>query len=103
VGENLALTGAVKEDILDIETLGANLMIRLCEKYPDRIEERYKFKPDLSENGFELLEHAGRKRGFLVSGGEVNLERMSKTLLDEFRSGKLGRISLETPEDMHGE
>ncbi len=99
VGENLAFTGAIKEDILDIETLGANLMLRLCEKYPDRIEARYKFKPDLTENGFELLEHAGRKRGFLVSGGEVNLERMSKTLLDEFRSGKLGRISLEAPGD----
>lgn len=103
VGENLAFTGAIKEDILDIETLGANLMLRLCEKYPDRIEARYKFKPDLAENGFELLEHAGRKRGFLVSGGEVNLERMSKTLLDEFRSGKLGRISLETPGDTETE
>ena len=75
-------------------------MLRLCEMYPDRIEQRYKFKPEKGLNGYELLEQAGRKRGFLVSGGEVDLERMSKTLLDEFRGGKLGRITLESPEDL---
>lgn len=100
VGENLAFTGAIKEDVLDIEALGGNLMIRLCEQYADRIEQRYKFKPQPELNGYELLEQAGRKRGFLVSGGEVDLERMSRTVLDEFRGGKLGRITLETPEDM---
>ena len=100
VGENLAFTGAIKDDILDREALGGNLMMRLCEMYPDRIEQRYKFKPEKGLNGYELLEQAGRKRGFLVSGGEVDLERMSKTLLDEFRGGKLGRITLESPEDL---
>ena len=100
VGENLAFTGAIKDDILDREALGGNLMLRLCEMYPDRIEQRYKFKPEKGLNGYELLEQAGRKRGFLASGGEVDLERMSKTLLDEFRGGKLGRITLESPEDL---
>lgn len=98
VGENLAFTGAVKDEILDRETLGANLMTRLCEHYAERIEERYKFVPDREKNGYELLEQAARKRGFLISGGECDLERMAAVLLDEFRGGKLGRISLERPE-----
>lgn len=99
VGENLAFTGAVKDDILDRETLAANLMTRLSNFYPERIEERYKFKPDIGKNGYELLEQAARKRGFLISGGECDLERMAAVLLDEFRGGRLGRISLEKPED----
>jgi len=103
VGENLAFTGAVKDDILDRETLAANLMLLLSERYPERVLERYKFTPDLSLNGYELLELAGRKRGFLISGGEVDLERMAAILLDEFRGGKLGRISLEFPVDDNNE
>lgn len=99
VGENLAFTGAVKDDILDRETLAANLIVRLMENYPDRIEARYKFKPESDKNGFELLEQAARKRGFLISGGDVDLERMAAILLDEFRGGKLGRVTLERPED----
>ena len=95
VGENLAFTGAVKDDILDKETLAANLMYQLCQRYPERIEQRYKFKPDLQQNGFDLLGAAARKRGFLISGGELDIERMANILLDEFRSGKLGRITLE--------
>lgn len=97
VGENLAFTGAVKDDIIDRETLGANLMLRLREYYPKRIEERYKFIPSQDANGFELLEAAAKKRGFLISGGEYDIERMAAVLLDEFRGGKLGRISLEKP------
>ena len=61
------------------------------------IEERYKFTPDPETAGFDLLEQAGRKRGFLISGGEVDTERMARVLLDEFRAGKLGRITLERP------
>lgn len=99
VGENLAYTGAVKDDILDREALAGNLMILLRERYPERLEERYRFTPAPEANGYELLEEAGRKRGFLVSGGEVNLERMAAVLLDEFRAGKLGRLTLESPED----
>lgn len=103
VGENLAFTGAVKDVILDRETLSANLMSRLSDFYPERIEERYKFKPDPGKTGYELLEQAARKRGFLISGGECDLERMAAVLLDEFRGGKLGRISLEKPPETKGQ
>ena len=67
------------------------------ELYPAAVEQRYKFTPEPDAAGYELLEAAGRKRGFLVSGGEVNTERMAHVLLDEFRAGKLGRITLERP------
>lgn len=100
VGEHLAYTGAVKDDILDKETLGANLMITLREMYPDRVEARYKIKLSEEANGYELLEQAAKARGFLISGGEYDLLRMSSILLDELRGGKLGRISLERPFDM---
>jgi len=97
VGENLAFTGAVKDEILDRVTLGANLMLRLRDEYPDRICSRYKFTPSAEADGFELLEQAAAKRGFLLRGGEYDLERMAAVLLDEFRGGKLGRITLESP------
>ena len=98
VGENLAFTGAVKDDILDREALAGNLLLRLREIYPGRISERYRFDPDPEADGYKLLETLGRKRGFLVSGGEVDTERAAAALLDEFRGGKLGRITLEYPE-----
>lgn len=97
VGENLAFTGAVKDEILDRVTLAANLMLRLTAYYPDRLKERYKIEPEKGMNGYDILELAGRKRGFLISGGEIDLERMAAILLDEFRGGKLGRITLEIP------
>ena len=97
VGEALALTNAIKADVLDKETLAANFMLRLRELYPGVIEARYKFTPEPEKNGFELLEDAGRKRGFLISGGEVDIERMANILLSEYHDGKLGRISLEAP------
>ncbi len=99
VGENLAFTGAVKDEIMDRGTLAANLMVRLREFYPSRIEERYKFTPDPDVNGYDLLEMAAKKRGFLISCGEYDYERMAAVLLDEFRGGKLGRITLERPEE----
>jgi len=98
VGESLAFTGAIRDEIMDRETLAANLFIRLRALYPARITERYKFEPDAEMTGYEMLEFAAKKRGFLVSGGEYDLERMSAILLDEFRDGKLGRITLERPE-----
>ena len=106
VGLNLAFTGAVKDDILDIETLGCHLMAYLAEQYPDALKTAYKL-PALparkeEENdvayGYNLLQVAGKKRGFLISGGEVDTERMAKILLDEFRGSKLGRFTLELPE-----
>ncbi len=99
VGEMLAITNAIKADVLDKETLGANFMLRLREMYPKAIEERYKFAPDPDMNGFELLEQAAKKRGFLVSKGEYDIERMANTLLGEYHEGKLGRLSLEAPND----
>lgn len=99
VGEMLAITNAIKADVLDKETLGANFMLRLRELYPKAIEERYKFAPDPDMNGFELLEQAAKKRGFLVSRGEYDIERMANTLLGEYHDGKLGRLTLEAPPD----
>ena len=96
--ELLAITGAIKAEVLDRETLAANFMLRLAKFYPDAVEQRYKFRPDAACNGFELLEQAAKKRGFLISGGEYDFERMAGVLLDEYRGGKLGRITLEMPE-----
>ena len=98
VGLRLAFTGAVKDAIMDTETLAFELMKLLATEYPDRVRERYKIEPDPNSEGWEILEAAGRKRGFLISGGEIDLDRMAKVLLDEYRAGKLGRLSLETPE-----
>ena len=99
VGELLAVTNAIKADVLDRETLGANFILRLSRLYPEALRERYKLKPDPEANGFELLERAAQKRGFLVSRGEYDIERMANTLLSEYHDGKLGRLSLETPDD----
>ncbi len=98
-GLMLAYTGAVKENVLDTETLACKLMELLWQRYPDALRQRYALSCSPNATGWELLEAAGRKRGFLLGGGEIHLERMAKTLLDEFRSGKLGRFTLECPEE----
>jgi len=98
-GEMLAITNAIKADVLDKETLGANFMLRLRDNYPDALRERYRIEPDPALNGFELLEQAAKKRGFLVSRGEYDIERMANTLLKEYHEGKLGRLTLEMPDD----
>ena len=99
VGERLAFTGAVKDDVVDVESLASRLLEVLRETYPQAMAARYKLEGiDLSEmQGYELLELVGRKRGFLISGGEINTERAAITVLDEFRSGQLGKITLELP------
>lgn len=97
VGEMLAITNAIKADVLDKETLAANFMLRLREMYPEALTARYKLEPDPEANAFELLEQAAKKRGFLISKGEYDIERMANTLLGEYHDGKLGRISLEKP------
>lgn len=97
VGENLAFTGAVKDEILDRVTLAANLMTRLRDCYPENIEKRYGFRAEAEANGYDLLGLAAKRRGFLISGGEYDYERMAAVFLDEFRGGKLGRITLELP------
>ena len=93
----LAFTGAVSDDILDIETLAMKLLTFLAENYPSSLEERYKITVEDAGNGLELLESVGKKRGMMISGGEINTERAAITVLDEFRSGKLGHITLELP------
>lgn len=97
VGEALALTNAIKTEVVDRETLAANFMLRLRKMYPGVLEARYRFSPDPERNGFELLEDAARKRGFLLTGAEADIERMANTLLKEYHDGKLGRLSLEAP------
>ena len=98
VGMLLAYTGAVKDDILDIESLACSLMSLLWARYPDALRERYKIDCAPGAPGYELLEAAGRKRGFLLRGGEIDTERMARILLDEYRGTKLGRFTLEEPE-----
>lgn len=99
VGLNLAFTGAVKDDVMDTEALACHLLELLSAHYPQAMTERYKIDADPSAQGWELLERAARKRGFLISGGEVDTQRMANILLDEFRGGKLGKITLEWPEE----
>ena len=103
VGENLAITGAIKDDILDIESVAMALCGRLRTLYPSLLCERYKLSslPSVDEmDNYDLLQHIGRKRGFLISGGEVDTERCANMLIDEFRAAKIGRISLDRPEDL---
>ena len=99
VGMNLAYTGAVRDEIMDLETLACHLMSYLGKHYPGALMERYKIEVTPEDDGYELLIKAGRKRGFVVRGGEVDTERMAKILLDEFRGGKLGCFTLELPEE----
>ena len=99
VGKRLAFTGAVKDDVLDIEELACYLMDYLSAHYADILTERYKIDVEETDTGYDLLEKAGRKRGFLMRGAQVDTERMARILLDEFRGGKLGRFTLETVED----
>lgn len=100
IGLHLAFTGAVKDEVTDIERLASALLELLRNRYPKALENRYKLTELDGLPGWELLEQAARKRGMLISGGEVDTERMSHVLLDEFRSGKLGRFTLEAPEDI---
>lgn len=100
VGMRLAYTGAVKEDVIDTETLACHFIALLAKYYPQTLSERYKLEAPEDADGYELLQLAGKKRGYLVSGSEVNTERMAKALMDDYRSGKLGKLTLESPEDM---
>lgn len=95
VGLRLAFIGSVKDTILDIELIAARFLTIMNENYPERIKERYKleFSPESEE--FERLEMLARKRGMLISGGEPDTERAAVMLLDEYRAGKLGRITLD--------
>lgn len=103
VGEKLAFTGAVKDDVVDTETLAMRLLERLAVYSPEALIERYKLDDIEGLDGYDLLEMIGKKRGMLQTGGVVNMERAAIVVLDEFRGGKLGRVSLEKPSDFLGE
>ena len=100
VGENLAMTGAIKDDILDTEEIAVLLVGRLRKHAPDLLAARYKLG-DMTAyeelTDYELFQTIGKKRGFLMAGGEINDERTAGMLLDEFRAAKIGRITLEEP------
>ena len=100
VGEHLAFTGAVKDQILDIELLAVRLLDFIKELKPADFITRFKLENADIENidSYELLKMIGKKRGMLVSGGEIDTERAAIMLLDEFRSAKLGRITVEMPQ-----
>ncbi len=97
VGYRLAATGAIKDEILNLDDIALYTVRALRERYPDQLKERFKLD-ELPEDGVELLELIGRKRG-LLSGGHVDFEKASELLLNELRHEKIGRISLETPAD----
>lgn len=97
VGDKLAFTGAVKDEVTDIETLSCRLLDTLSKTRPQAITQRYKLGTIDGMQGWEILELIGKKRGFLIKGGEIDYERTAVMLCDEFRGGKLGKISLELP------
>lgn len=100
VGDKLAFIGSVKDEILDSETIACRLIDALARDYTQLLTQRYKLTQadiDEAENSYELLELIGRKRGMLIRGGEVDTQRASCALLDEYRAGKLGKLSLEKP------
>ena len=99
-GLHLAFTGAVKDEVTDVEGLACALLVLLRDRYPQTLEGRYKLTEATDLQGWEMLERCARKRGMLVTGGGANTERMANVLLDEFRGGKLGRFTLEAPEDI---
>ncbi|HHW66805.1 MAG TPA: ribosome biogenesis GTPase YlqF [Epulopiscium sp.] len=102
VGMKLAFTGAIKQEILDTHTLSLELLKLLSANFPDALVTRYKLTDIESKTPMELLTEIGQKRGFLISGGEVDYSRTSLVILDELRAGKLGNITLESPEDIEG-
>lgn len=97
VGEHLAFTGAVKDEILDKEGLAGKLLELLTALYPSSVNTRYKLELEPGLPGYEILEKIGRRRGMLISGGEIDLDRAANIVLDEYRGGLLGRITLERP------
>ncbi len=97
VGDRLAFIGSVKDEILDAETLAIRLLEVMKTDYADRLSERYKIADFQDKEAWEVLEMIGKKRGMMIKGGDIDYERASVMLLDEYRGGKLGAISLERP------
>lgn len=101
MGYKIAFIGSIKDEILDTYTMAARLLDCLAKRYPKALMERFKLQEEhLSLSGEHLLEEIGKKRGHLRSGGMVDVERTAVLVMDEFRGGKIGRLSLETPEEL---
>jgi len=97
VGMNLAFTGAIKDEVFDIVEVSAKLMEKLSLLYPKELADRYKLGEIQGKTGYDLLTQAGKNRGCIVSGGEIDYNRIASIVLDEFRGGKIGKITLEKP------
>lgn len=98
LAKNLAYTGAIKDEIINTELLSYSLLEYLRDNYSELLASRYKLTEDISQlQGHEILEYIGKKRGFMISGGEIDMERAANTVLDEFRACKIGNITLEKP------
>lgn len=98
IGLNLAFIGSIRDEIMDVETLACKLLEFLRDNYCDMLCARYKLDSDISQmSGYELLEYVGKKRGFVISGGEIDTYRGANVVLDEFRGAKIGKITLEMP------
>lgn len=99
LAKNLAYTGAIKDEIINTELLSYSLLEYLRDNYKEELSQRYKLTEDISDmKGYEILEYIGQKRGFRISGGEIDMERAANIVLDEFRGAKIGNITLEKPE-----
>lgn len=97
-GMHLAFIGSIRDEIMDVETLACHLLEYLRDYYAPLLVQRYKLDGDISAlEGYELLEYIGKKRGFVVSGGEIDTYRAANVILDEFRAAKIGRVTLEWP------
>ena len=101
VGENLSMTGAIKDEVVELEYVAYALCDRLKTLYPDLLCKRYGLDPDFVKGAepYEIFEAVGKKRGLIVKGGEINADRCADLLIDEFRAGKIGKITLERPEN----
>lgn len=98
IAYNLAYTGAIKDEIMETELLAYKLLDYLRDNYAELVCARYKLDDISGMEGYEILEYIGKKRGFVISGGEINMERAANMVLDEFRSATIGRITLEKPD-----
>jgi ribosome biogenesis GTP-binding protein YlqF len=97
VALNLAFTGAIKDEIIDTVELAAHLLDKLSTDYPSELMKRFKLQTIEGQTGHTLLKSCGKNRGCIIAGGEIDLQRISTIILDEFRGGKIGKITLETP------
>lgn len=98
--QNLAFTGAIKDEILDINELAKKFILKALDDFPDKFSNRYGIQIDKEYSIDEIISFIGKKRGCILTGGEIDINRVSYIIMDDFRSGKMGRISLESPVSM---